>query len=294
MVISICTGTKAQDKETHEPEDAPPKKSKFLTGFYVGSYFANKYSASVYNGYGFDANGQQNTFTNSLMYQKIINEFGGGYSSNDLVAQALGVDPKMWSFTESDMPTNMRYVPAIMLGFNFKLPVDAKSSFLLNVNGSNLGIEGNFTINTIRTATTVNPGQTQNLVICPIKGKEQRLQFEIAFQRLFGGDDKINFFGELGFVGTLSKFDKNWIYINTLQIDLTYYSNLALYPNSVPYRVPVGFGIGAFAGTGINLAINTKFTLQLLYNLSHEKIKLGINPALKLQHALGMRVYYNF
>ncbi|MCC6371000.1 MAG: hypothetical protein IT236_08355, partial [Bacteroidia bacterium] len=246
-----------------------------------------------YSGYGFDIYGQQNNFANSSIYQKIINEYGGGYGQQDLVAQALGVDPQMWTFNESDMPTNMHYVPTIMVGFNFKLPVDKKSSFLLNVNGSKLGVEGNFTMTTKRPPTTINPAVTSNVVICPIKGKEQRLQFEFGFQRLFGGDDKLNFLGEVGFVGTLTKFDRNWIQINTLQIDLTYYSNQAFYPNVVPNRVPLGFGVGAFVGTGINVAVNPKFTMQLLYSLSHEKVNIGVRPVLKLQNAIGLRVYYN-
>ncbi|MCC6372625.1 MAG: hypothetical protein IT236_16600, partial [Bacteroidia bacterium] len=49
LLLLLFTGgnnLRAQDdKETPDPEDAPPKKSKFLTGFYVGSYFANKYSS---------------------------------------------------------------------------------------------------------------------------------------------------------------------------------------------------------------------------------------------------------
>ena len=83
------------------------------------------------------------------------------------------------------------------------------------------------------------------------------------------------------------------IYINNLQIDLTYYLNQAIYPAPGPLRRPVGFGVGAFAGLGINVNINPKFTLQLLYTPSFEKVNIGTAPVLKLQNALGLRVYYN-
>ena len=92
------------------------RKSKFLTGFYLGSYFANKYSASTYNGYGFDVDGNQNSFLNSFMYQKIMNEYGGGFGGYDRIAEALGVDQNQWVFSESDMPINMRYVPGLLAG----------------------------------------------------------------------------------------------------------------------------------------------------------------------------------
>lgn len=295
FVLALVNGFSLLGQETNDDEDKPviPKKSKFHTGFYIGSYFANKYNASNYSGYGFDLSGVQNTFSTSLMYQKIINEFGGGYGQTDQIALALGVDPHQWSFNEGDMPVNMHYVPAILVGLNFKIPVDKKSAFIVNVNGSKLSIEGNFTMSTfVPSQSPTNPAISKNLKYFPIYGKEQRLLMQLGFQRIFGDDEKLNFFGEIGLNGTLAKFDKNYIIINNLQIDLTQYINQTLYP-SVPSRRPVGFGIGAFAGLGMNIAINPKFTLQLLYTLTHEKINFGTNPALKLQNGIGFRVYYN-
>lgn len=287
-----CALAQAQEEDNEEQAPAA-QKSKLLTGFFVGSYFANKYSAAAYNGYGFDLDGKQNSFANSLMHQKIKNEFGGGYGQADQVALALGVDPKQWEFNESDMPVNMRYTPAIMLGFNFRVRVDKTSAILLNVNGARLNVEGNFTISTLKPGTSSNPVLNNNVKTFPIKGQEQRLIFQLGYQKIFGQDEKTHVMAELGFNGTLAKYEKNWIHINDLTIDLTQYINQTQFPAPVPGRVPVGFGIGAFAGAGLNVPINPKFTLQMLYTLSHEKVNFGINPALKLQHALGLRIYYN-
>ncbi|MBL7922026.1 MAG: hypothetical protein JNJ40_17050 [Bacteroidia bacterium] len=283
----------SQDNEEEAEEPTFRKKSKFQTGFYVGSLFANKYSASTYNGYGFDREGNRNTFINSYMHQKIVNEYGGGYGQYDYIADAIGVDQRQWTFNESDMPFNMRYVPAIIVGFNFKAPINGSSAFIFNVNAAKLGVEGNFTI-TKTGPTNPNPAANNNILNFPIKGSEQRLLFEMGFQKLLGEEEgKLNFFIEAGFVGTLAKYDRNMIYINNLQIDLTYYVNQAIYPAPVPGRKPVGFGVGAFAGLGANVNINPKFTLQLLYTPSYEKINIGTNPTLKLQNAIGLRVYYN-
>ena len=284
----------SQDNDTLDLDQPVKTHSKFLTGVFVGSYFPNKYSASTYNGYGFDVDGNRNSFINSFMYQKIINEYGGrNLTQHDYIADALGVDQNQWAFTESDMPVNMHYIPAILLGLNFKIPVNKKSALILNLNGSKLNLEGNFTITTLRPPTAA-PTNNTNIRTFNIKGSEQRLLMQLGFQRIFGDDEKINFFGEIGFVGTLAKFDQNMIYINDLQIDLTYYLNQTLYPSPGPTKRPIGFGVGAFAGLGVNLDMNPKFIIQILYAPSHEKVNIGTNPTLKLQHALGLRAYYKF
>jgi hypothetical protein len=294
LLLTLSTGAFSQDNDGDDADPAPVKhKDKFLFGFYVGSYFANNYSASTYNGYGFDINGNRNTFLNSLMYQKIINEYGGGYGQTDYIAQALGVDPHQWTFTESDMPINMHYSTTILVGFNFKLPMGKKNAIIANVNGTKIGLGGNFTMTTLTPPTSANPAYNSNLKVFTITGREQRLQFELGFQHIFGDNDMLNFFAEGGFVGTLAKFDKNMIYINNLQIDLTTYVNQTAYPSPGPTKNPVGFGLGAFLGAGLNIDINPKFTVQLLYTLSQEKVNIGTNPTLKLQNAIGFRVYYN-
>lgn len=295
FIVLFCGLFSFSQDNTNSDEDEviPKRKSKFQTGFYVGSYFANKYSASTYNGYGFDVEGTRNSFLNSLMYQKIVNEYGYGRGQYDYIADELGVDQGQWDFTESDMPVNMHYIPAIMVGFNIKVPVDKTSAFIFNLNGSKLNIDGNFTITT-RRPPNANPASNNNIQTFAIRGVEQRLLFQMGFQKQFGEDEKLNFFGEVGLVGTLTKFDRNMIYINKLQIDLMYYLNQTAFAAPGPTRRQVGFGVGAFAGLGVNVNINPKFTLQLLYSPSFEKVNIGTGPKLKLQNGIGLRVYYNF
>lgn len=291
LCVMAVTRVSAQDDKQNDQE---PKehKSKVLTGLYVGSYFANKYSASTYNGYGFDLDGNRNTFLNSFMYQKIVNENGGGYGQYDLIADALGVDQKQWVFSESDMPVNMHYLPAIMVGLNLKFPLEKRGAFIFNLNGSKISLEGNFTITTLR-PQNANPAMNNNIQTFAITGKEQRLQIQFGYQQIFGDEnEKLNFFGELGVNGTLTKFDQNMVYINGLVIDLTNYVNQTAYPAPPPTRRPVGFGLGAFAGLGINLDMNKAFNLQLVYQLSHEKVNMGTSPTLKLQNGVGLRIYY--
>lgn len=283
----------SQQETDEEPQqESYLKKTNTLMGLYVGSYFANKYTATMYNGYGFDLAGKQNSFSNSLMRQKIIFEYGGGYGQHDQIAEVLGVDPGMWTFNESDMPTNMRYTPAIMVGVNLKTAINKKTSVLLNINGAKLNVEGAFTITKIRPQNP-NPAVNSNIVTCPIRGSEQRLCFQLGFQRLLGKDERLNFLVECGLTGTLSKYNQNTIYINTLTIDLTQYLNSSQYISvSQPARRPVGFGLGGYAGLGVNLDMNENFIVQLVYTPSFDKINMGVNPVTKWQNSLGLRFYY--
>ncbi|MBL7933443.1 MAG: hypothetical protein JNL60_16170 [Bacteroidia bacterium] len=281
----------AQDEDADD-EHKVYKKSKFLTGVFIGAYQANQYTAPAYNGFGYDLDGNQNSFERSLMNQKINYEYSGKYGTTDQIAQALGVDPGQWNFDASDMPTNMRYAPAIMLGLNFRLPLSKRSNITLNLNFSKLNINGAFTMTLIKPQNP-NPAQNNNVQVFPIKGTEQRMLFQLGFQQIFGKLNKTNVFGEIGINGTLAKYNSNVININGLQIDLIYYQNQTLYPTVAgPARKPVGFGIGAYAALGINFDLNEKFNMQILYSPSHERVKVGNNPTLKLQHAGGLRLYY--
>jgi hypothetical protein len=98
-----------------------------------------------------------------------------------------------------------------------------------------------------------------------------------------------------------SKAQKNQAYLynsnpnitqNNITIDL-----MSVY-NQVPYnyysaKYLVGAGIGIFGGIGLHLTINPKYTVQLLYNPSYDRVSLGYNPHFKLQHGVGLRFYFN-
>ena len=267
VFIAFYLVASAQIDDKNEEEVNQVKKNKIQTGFYIGSYFANNYSASTYNGYGYDLNGDQNTFLNSVMYQKIKNIYGGGFGQYDQIANALSVDQGQWEFNESDMPRNMSYIPSILVGLNFKIPLVNNSAFTFNLNSAKLVVEGNFNIRTL---------------------------FQLGYQKIFGDHQKMNFFLEIGFNGTLTKYNSSTIYINDLQIDLTYTNNINNIPVINSTKNLIGFGIGAYGGLGLNINLNSQFTAQFLYSPSQEKVNIGNNPTLKIQNGVGFRLYYNF
>lgn len=283
----------AQDETTTNNSDTVSTESKkrFHAGLYIGSYIANNYTASIYDGYGFDIDGNKNDFLNSLMYQKIVMQYGGGYGQTDQIALALGVDHSDWAFNESDMPVNMHYTPAFVVGLNCRYSIGSKNELLLNVNAAKINVTGNFTI---YTKPPSNSTQINNSIrTFPIIGSEKRLMLQLGYQRIIGNDDKFNFIVEGGLMATIVQADKNTITINNLQIDLTSYYNQAQNPSPYPVQKLLGVGLGAFAGAGVNITANPKWTLQALYNPSLENINIGVIPKRKLQHAIALRIYYN-
>jgi hypothetical protein len=274
-----------------------PSKS-FHLGLYIGSYIANKHSASLYDGYGYNINGQRNDFANSILRNAIVNQYGGGFNGVDQIAQILNVSPQDWYFNESGMPINLRYNPTYMVGLNMRYNLENKQAISLNINGTKLSVNGKFVINTTATGTSTNPAfnnQNQQNVFT-ITGAEQRLYFQLGYQKYFGSNEKINFISELGLNIVMSKVERNQAFINannnTLVIDLMSAYNLDTY-NYVRAKYFVGVGVGCYGGLGINLNINPKYTIQLLYQPYYDRISLGDNPKFKFNHGIGLRVYYN-
>lgn len=296
VFLLLAAVVPAQDSTAVDDGDAPakPRKEKgFQLGFFAGTYFANKYTSSLYDGYGLDANGQRNDFWHSAMYTQIVLVNGGYYSGQpDRIAMALNVQHGEWSFGESDMPVNLKYNIAFMAGANLRFALDKRRAFLLNANTSKLVINGDFTIET-QTLSSSGNQQPQQIRTFSLAGGEQRLLMQFGYQQIFGDNDKLNFFAEGGVNVTMVKFIKNQINVNGLVMDLTsiYYSyNWSAYRS----RYLTGVGLGAFAGLGMNINLGSKWLMQFVYNPSYELVKLGATPKYTLNHAFGVRGYYTF
>lgn len=289
----LNTNCFSQDEE----ESASQKNNNgkgFHAGLYIGSLFANKYTSTFYDGYGYDENGKRNDFLNSFMNRRIHYDYGGGNGQPDQVAQALGINPGEWSFDQTDMPTNMKYNPAFMVGAQLFYGFTKKDALLLNVNASKLNLSGNFTI--VVTNPLIGPQQPgyEDIKTFSITGGEQRLLFQLGYRRILGDTEEsvINFFIEGGATVNMTKFLKNQITITNLQIYLSDYYTQPYYPTyRAQYLNSIGFG--AFAGFGFNITANPKWTLQLLYNPAFEKINIGEEPKFTLQNAVGLRAFYN-
>jgi hypothetical protein len=264
----------------------------------VGAFWANRHTAYIYDGYGFDENGQRNTFSNSILYNQIVNVYGGANGGNDYIAQLLNVNHGDWYFTEQDMPINLRYTTTYLVGLNARYQIHKKAGIMLNINASKLIVNGKFTIS----STTRNNGFQSQAKIneFTITGAEQRLMFQLGYQRILGDNEKLNLMVEGGLNIIFSKAQKNQAFLNSelnegannFTIDLmTVYNQPPYSFYSVKYLI--GAGIGAVGGIGFHLTFNPRYTVQLLYSPSYDRVGLGYNPSFRLQHGVGLRVYFN-
>lgn len=309
LIIGLLTSFTKLDAQEYEPSERDttsqsafiPHKG-FHAGLFVGAFWANKYTAYLYDGYGFDQNGQRNTFNNSILYNQIVNVYGGANGGIDYIAQLLNVNHSDWYFNEQDMPTNLRYTTTYLVGLNTRYQINKKASITLNINGSRLNVNGKFTISSTSSSNFGSGSASQSkLHQFTIVGAEQRLMFQLGYQKILGKNEKLNFMIECGLNFILSKVQKNQAILNSenpnnsqnnITIDLMSIYNQSPY-NYYSAKYLVGGGIGAFGGIGFNLNINPRYTVQLLYNPSYDRVSLGYNPKFKLQHGIGLRVYYN-
>jgi|GEM_PF-496543 len=298
-MLGVSNTLLAQD--TTSTDDDGPKKTKmrkgFQVGFQVGTCLANKYTAALYNGYGLDVYGNQNTFPNSLMYQQIVNVYGGanGYGT-DRIAQALNVAPGTWGFGQQDMPYNIKYNIAFTAGGQMRYAVTTRDAILVNANTARISITGDFTIETTPPATSNSFQNTTNIQAFPIIGSEQRTTIQIGYQHIFGDDDsRVGFFMEGGLNINLDKMMTNQLNINGLIIDLkaAYAAEFSNYSALSSKRIS-GVGFGGFLGAGMNINISPKWLVQLVYNPSFDKINIGADPKFTFQNALSLRGYYCF
>ena len=294
LFSNVCL---AQDDDAEKPEFVRKDKG-FHIGVYVGAYFANKYTASLYDGYGYDYTFTKNDFAHSWINIKINQQYGAGGAfagQTDQIANALGVQHGQWYFDESCMPKpgSLKYNVSPLVGIQTRYCFDNFSSIIANVSGTKLTVSGAFqlVVNNPSAQSTV-PGAV-NYKTFSLVGGEQRMLIQVGYQRIVGNDSKLNFLWEVGPIITLAKFEKNLININGLVIPLTTFTD-PYNINSYNARNLTGIGFGAFAGLGVNISINPKWTVQFVYNPSYENIKLGPVQGLKLQNAVGFRGYYNF
>lgn len=299
-LLLISTSAFSQD-DTTGTDDTGPKKVKmkkgFQLGFQIGTCLANNYTASLYNGYGLDVYGQQNTFANSLMYQQIVNVYGGGNGLGpDRIAQALGVSPGTWGFGQTDMPYNIKYNIAFTAGIQLRYAITTKDAILLNANTARISITGDFTIETTPPATSNGFQNTTNIQAFPIIGAEQRTTLQLGYQHIFGDDDsRVAFFMEGGLNVNLDKMMKNQININGLIIDLrAAYAYEYVNYSALNSKFLSGVGFGGFLGAGMNINISPRWLMQLVYNPSFDKINIGAQPKYTFQNTLGIRGYFCF
>src|SRR6185295_5190054 len=143
----------------------------------------------------FDANGNRNAPDQTYMYKKIIveNDYNSS-NGNDRITIALGLNSRdYWKFDSvADMPTNLKYNTAFLLGLALHYGIDKKQAIIANLNFAKLTAIGNFNIQTRNTSNQITSDWINNPFA--IVGKEQRFMIQLGYSRILGNNEKYNFF----------------------------------------------------------------------------------------------------
>jgi hypothetical protein len=271
FLLLLCSITVlAQDESTDNEEISLSSEGVqgFHFGIFIGSFFANNYSASLYDGYGVNVLGNRNDWATSVMVQRMyldgmdsINSSAIPRSSpySDIIGPTIGLNHDQWHFESSDMPTDVRYRAAFMFGLNLQYGISKTEGFIFNANFAKLNITGNFTITS--PYKKLNPSLGDSVLYFGISGQEQRFMFQVGYSRLLGNPSGFNFLIEAGALMNNAQYLSNYANINELKIDLTPFTSYAGYQtNYLPHEYSA-IGYGAFAGIGCNINVNPKYIL---------------------------------
>ncbi len=267
----------------------------FVVGLNIGFYQANSNTASIYNGYGFDREGERNTFANSWL-NRYLNQ---SPQRRAQIGETMNIGPQEWSFDESDMPNEMTFRPAFMWGAHFRYHLNPDFAFFAEVGGANPVTVGEFTI----TNNTAAPGQLQAERInrFQIRGEEQRLLLTLGMRQVIGRKERerqgksVGFLPliEFGLNSTFVSFEESFISmpppIGTG--DLTVFFTPQGFQTEEARNL-TGIGFGAFGGLGGQIFLGGHIMVDLVYRPSFEHVRLGAWDERSFQHQLLVRAVW--
>ena len=232
-------------------------------GVNLGFYKANSYTAQYYNGSG------TNKLNDSLLFS---------YNNVQNIKNALGTD----TFNLGELPTKMKYAPAMMIGLFFKYNIK-NSSFFFQFNFCKLKANDVFTVLLLDTNnnTITYPKQES------ISGSEQRTNIDIGYSYNFNHDKNYIPYIECGFNINDTKFLYNKIKIENLEINLV--NQRILY-----YNINQGgIGTGVFLGGGINIIFNESISVIPGFDIYYTQTKLGNFDQLKPNYSVFVKAILN-
>jgi hypothetical protein len=239
----------------------------FSYGLNLGAYFANKQSANFYNG-----SCSQNAFIDPnevrcySIEERLINQsFQQDYSYISSYYGATG-----FQIPYDAYPLNMRYQPAVMLGLQLKYNFNRYSAIIFNMNTVKLKATDRYTVQFIGTTQQVNA--QNDIRLFPIVGNEQRLNINLGYRQGWMMGDLSNFYFQFGGSMLGTRFQSNQITIADRTYDLVFGGSNPAQIQQFRPRTDIGFG--AFGGLGFEYFFAGKYTFDVSFNFSRDKVRL--------------------
>lgn len=281
----------------------PPDSIKGLyVGLNLGYYFANKKTGSIYNGYGYERDGQiVSTVGQSWLYQALFGSPQNINRTNDAMDGVVGTD--YYEINETNFPALMTYRPSFMFGGHLRYMFNSDFGIFTEINGTFPVTVGEFTIQSTRPSS--NPLDNQTLRKFIIRGEEQRMIINLGMHTVLGrkaAEKKgktptILPYLDLGGTITFTKFERNLIdlgerveYFDRI-VDLTqFYTRQGQYLDKA--NLLTGMGLGGFGAVGAQITLGRKFTIDFGYVANIQQIKLGDISEVGIQHQIVLKAIY--
>ncbi len=240
---------------------------RFEYGISLGGYFANRNTASYYDGSGDEVT--DNSISRVLLldynYQRLRN--------------VLGTD-----FILYELPGAMRYNPAFKVGFFGTVNITNKTGIIAECNYAKLKVEDGFTIKLDQYSGTSEPV----LKVGSIRGTEERIDIRLGITHVFRKKDAyINPFIEIGGNLVDTKVVNNKINVEGIEMSILSTSNQY-------YQVEdYGIGYGGYVTAGLVFDVSESFAFRLGGSANVCKINLGENKDMKPQYSVFIRIMLN-
>jgi hypothetical protein len=242
-----------------------PEPVRWFYGLSLGVYFANSSTANYYNGTG------EHSVEKALFRQ---------YNFDRIVNQ---VDQIIESFEIGELPMNMKYNPAIQIGFYGGLNLSNSFAFTGEFNYTKIKIPDRFTLITDRYSSITEPV----ILLGDIYGTEERIELRLGVQYTAITKGYIHPFLESGINITDTKVIENRVRIQGLTFSIreirTDYYNIRDY----------GMGFGIYTGAGLKMDVSDSFAIRIGGSVSLSRINLGDNNEVKPQYTAFLRINLN-
>ena len=296
LVLILGNQLNAQVYNYEDGEGPPPPDS--ISGFYIGlaigSYWANNNTANAYDGRGYDRSGAFYS-TASQFGQVWLNQAMQGSIQAEQRTDRL-MNPDDWEFTPSDMPLQMNFGASFMWMGHLRYMFNADFGVYTEIGGAFPVAIGEFTVTRLNPSTT--PGDQVRRF--GIRGEEQRFFINLGAHRVLGRKSleeqgktsSILPYIDFGLNVTFTRFEANFINLDEEgTVDLTvFFNQQGQFVDQA--NLLTGAGFGGFGGAGIQIAIGSKFTIDLGYQATFVNVNLGEISEFGAQHQLILKAIY--
>ncbi len=243
----------AQEEDEWTEEATGEEWQGWFFGADVGAFFANKHSANYHNGTG------QNNVQRILDIPTFYNQ----------IKEVL-----LFDFEVYEYPQDMRYNLTALIGLHLRHTFSSGTSIISDIGFANMRAVDRFTL---ILEDPSNPFVDPTLETADIYGEEKRFMFNIGLRQDFNRTEKIQTYLEGGLTGTSVRVTRAEILIRNLTYSIVnpVDPNIPISQQNIQNQVQGGFGMGYFAGGGMQFKLKDNLGANIGATGSMEKIDLS-------------------